>query len=181
MTSDVANATRAPSAVASNIQAPSGAGVNGTARSIRAERRFKRSGWALGFMGAVAALVVWTLLAYALAGGGGAINRLPTPLTVARELYRYAASELLRDLLFSLRVFVIGWVIGAVLATLVGLLLGRVRIIGNIFLPIVEAIRPVSSIAWVPLSIRTASRSSVELIAWPTSRNAFRWSTERVN
>ena len=49
--------------------------------------------------------------------------------------------------------FTIGWAIGAVSATLVGLLLGRVRVLGEIFLPIVEAIRPVSSIAWVPLSV----------------------------
>jgi len=154
VTSNATDATRAPSAVASNPAAsPLGGGANETARSIRTERRLADRGWALGLLGATAALVVWTLLAYALAGGGGAINRLPTPLTVARELYRYATTELLRDLLFSLRVFVVGWAIGAILATFVGLLLGRVRVIGNIFLPIVEAIRPVSSIAWVPLSI----------------------------
>jgi len=109
--------------------------------------------WVLGCLGIAAALALWTLLSHVLAGGGGVINRLPTPWTVARELVKYASGELGRDLLFSLRVFVVGWLIGAVSATLIGLLLGRVRLLGEVFLPIVEAIRPVSSIAWVPLSI----------------------------
>jgi ABC-type nitrate/sulfonate/bicarbonate transport system permease component len=113
----------------------------------------RATAWALGGAGAVAALVVWTLLSHALAGGGGVINRLPPPTVVGRELAAYATTDLARDLLFSLRVFVIGWLIGATSATLVGLLLGRVAWLGDIFLPIVEAVRPVSSIAWVPLSI----------------------------
>jgi ABC-type nitrate/sulfonate/bicarbonate transport system permease component len=109
--------------------------------------------WMLGCAGALAALGIWTLLSHALAGGGGVINRLPAPPLVVRELARYATDDLARDLLFSLRVFVVGWIAGAACATVVGLLLGRVALLGNIFLPIVEAIRPVSSIAWVPLAI----------------------------
>jgi ABC-type nitrate/sulfonate/bicarbonate transport system permease component len=109
--------------------------------------------WLLGCVGVAVAVGVWTLLAHALAGGGGVINRLPTPLRVARELASYASSDLARALLASLRVFVLGWAIGAAGATLAGLLLGRVRLLGSIFIPVVEAIRPVSSIAWVPLSI----------------------------
>jgi ABC-type nitrate/sulfonate/bicarbonate transport system permease component len=115
--------------------------------------RARTAAWALGCAGALLALVVWTLLSKWLATGGGVINRLPDPLQVARELVRYAGGDLGRDLLFSLRVFGIGWIVGAGLATLGGLLLGRVKVAGNIVLPIVEAIRPVSSIAWVPLSI----------------------------
>ena len=109
--------------------------------------------WILGSLGALLALAAWTLLSHWLATGGGVINRLPPPAKVARELASYAAGDLGRDLAFSLRVFVIGWLIGAALATACGLLLGRVAWAGRIFLPVVEAIRPVSSIAWVPLSV----------------------------
>lgn len=107
----------------------------------------------LGTLGVAVALGVWSLLAVLLAGGGGVINRLPAPLVVATKLVAYARTELVVDLVASLRVFSAGWMIGVVAATLVGLLLGRVRVVGRIFLPVVEAIRPVSSIAWVPLSI----------------------------
>jgi ABC-type nitrate/sulfonate/bicarbonate transport system permease component len=115
--------------------------------------RSRGASWMLGSAGMLAALALWTLLSHVLATGGGVINRLPDPLTVARALVSYAITDLGRDLLFSLRVFAIGWLLGAVCATLVGLTLGRIRILGNIALPIIEAIRPVSSIAWVPLSI----------------------------
>jgi len=109
--------------------------------------------WVLGCAGVAVALVVWTVLAQWLATGGGVINRLPTPWRVLRDLVAYASGELWRDLLFSLRVFVIGWAIGAASATVVGLALGRSAMLGNVFIPVIEAIRPVSSIAWVPLSI----------------------------
>jgi ABC-type nitrate/sulfonate/bicarbonate transport system permease component len=106
-----------------------------------------------GCAGALLALAVWTLLSHLLAGGGGVINRLASPAAVSRELIAYAAADLGRDLLSSLRVFIIGWLAGAALATVIGLALGRVHVLGNIFLPVIEAIRPVSSIAWVPLSV----------------------------
>lgn len=113
----------------------------------------RAGGWLYGFVGALIALAAWTLLSQLLAGGGGVINRLPPPTTVARQLAQYARGDLAGDLVSSLRVFAIGWLSGAGCATVIGLLLGRVRALGSVFLPIVEAIRPVSSIAWVPLSI----------------------------
>jgi len=109
--------------------------------------------WLLGTLGALVALAVWSLLAQLLAHGGGVINRLQGPLAVVRELARYAGNDLARDLLASLYVFSIGCLVGAAGAALVGLVLGRAKRLGSIFLPIVEAIRPVSSIAWVPLAI----------------------------
>jgi taurine transport system permease protein len=109
--------------------------------------------WVLGGAGVAAAIAGWIALSHLLAHGGGVINRLPGPLAVVRELARYAGQDLAGDLLFSLHVFAIGWFVGAASAAVTGLVLGRSQLLGNIFLPIVEAIRPVSSIAWVPLSV----------------------------
>lgn len=109
--------------------------------------------WILGCAGMLAALAIWALLSHLLAHGGGVINRLPGPLPVAQQLFEYASHDLAQDLRSSLKVFVVAWFAAVVCATLVGLLLGRVNLLGNIFLPVIEAIRPVSSIAWVPLSI----------------------------
>jgi ABC-type nitrate/sulfonate/bicarbonate transport system permease component len=121
--------------------------------SLHARLAPRAHAWILGCAGVAIGLAVWTLMAHVLATGGGVINRLPTPARVLAELTRYASGDLWRDLLFSLRVFALGWAIGAASATIVGLVLGRVRWLGSVFIPIVEAIRPVSSIAWVPLSI----------------------------
>ena len=109
--------------------------------------------WMLGGAGALVAIGTWSLLSHGLAHGGGDIKRLPGPRAVGRELARSASTDLAHDLASSLRVFAIGWLVGAASAAIIGLVLGRARWLGSVFLPIVEAIRPVSSIAWVPLSI----------------------------
>ena len=129
------------------------AGTRPTAAGAEHPLGARVPGWVLGSLGALAAVGIWTLLSHALAGGGGVINRLPGPLAVARELLKYVTTDLANDLVSSLKVFLVGWLVGVAVATLVGLSLGRVKLLGRVFLPIVEAIRPVSSIAWVPLSV----------------------------
>lgn len=124
-----------------------------SAATGRLERIVRPRAWLLGFVGALGVLAFWVLMSWALKGGGGVINRLPGPMIVAAEVWAYATTDLWRDLAASLRVFAVGWTLGCALATGVGLLLGRVQVMGRMLLPIIEAIRPVSSIAWVPLSV----------------------------
>lgn len=114
---------------------------------------FRARPWLFGILGVCAALALWTLLALWLKGGGGVISRLPTPRAVAGDLVAYARGTLWRDLAASLRVFVAGWLIGCVAAALCGILIGRSHSVGAIFGPVVEAVRPVSSIVWVPLAV----------------------------
>ncbi len=107
----------------------------------------------LGAAGIVGALLLWTAAAFWLRGGGGAINRLPTPLMVAIKLAEYARGDLLQDLAASLRVFLTGWALGCGGATVLGIWIGRSRVAAGLFGPVVEAVRPVSSIVWVPLAV----------------------------
>lgn len=109
--------------------------------------------WLYGSVGVAATLLVWFVAARLLEGGGGAIERLASPGAVADELGSYASDGLVGDLRSSVWVFLAGWIAGGVAATVLGLLLGRVNVLGNMFLPTIEVVRPVSSIAWVPLSI----------------------------
>lgn len=109
--------------------------------------------WLLGTAGMAGLLALWTFMAFWLRGGGGVISRLPTPAAVAVDLLGYARADLWRDLLASLEVFLAGWAIGCVAAAVLGILIGRSRIFAGLFGPVVEAVRPVSSIAWVPLAV----------------------------
>ena len=127
--------------------------ANGAESAAAARLSPRATAWLLGCAGMLVALAVWTVLSRLFAHGGGVINRLPTPLAVARKLVAYAGNDLASDLLASLHVFAVGWLVGAASAALIGLVLGRSDRLGRTFLPIVEAIRPVSSIAWVPLSV----------------------------
>jgi len=74
-------------------------------------------------------------------------------MEVATAFVVYARDTLWVDLASSLIVFGGGWATGALLAVITGLLLGRLRFLGRIFRPVIEMIRPVSSIAWIPLAI----------------------------
>ncbi len=107
----------------------------------------------LGALGMAVLLLFWTAMAFWLRGGGGAISRLPTPLAVASEFVEYASDGLWRDLAASLEVFLAGWLTGSVAAAVIGILIGRSRIFAGLLGPVIEAIRPVSSIAWVPLAV----------------------------
>jgi ABC-type nitrate/sulfonate/bicarbonate transport system permease component len=50
-------------------------------------------------------------------------------------------------------VFLAGWALGCIGATVLGIWIGRSRVAAALFGPVVEAIRPVSSIVWVPLAV----------------------------
>lgn len=107
----------------------------------------------MGAAGMAGLLAFWTFMAYWLMGGGGVISRLPTPAAVASKFLEYAAGDLWRDLAASLEVFLAGWALGCIAAAVIGILIGRSRIFAGLFGPVVEALRPVSSIAWVPLAV----------------------------
>lgn len=107
----------------------------------------------LGSLGMVGLLIFWTLMAFWLRGGGGVISRLPTPAAVLLELVDYAGANLWRDLAASLKVFFAGWAAGCVASAIFGILIGRSRLFAGLFGPVIEALRPVSSIAWVPLAV----------------------------
>lgn len=105
-----------------------------------------------GALGVVTALLAWEILALVVHNAKG-IPRLAGPASVVARLISYATGGLVTDVLSSLEVFAGGWIAGGLAGVLIGVALGRVRLLGELFLPVVEAMRPVSSIAWVPLSI----------------------------
>lgn len=115
-------------------------------------RSLRDNPWLWGATGIVGFVAVWAVIAALLAGGEG-ISKLASPVEVVEALLTYAQGSLWTDLASSLGVFAGGWALGALLAVVTGLLLGRLRFVGRTFLPVIEMIRPVSSIAWIPLAI----------------------------
>jgi NitT/TauT family transport system permease protein len=94
---------------------------------------------------------------------------LPSPLAVAQKWVAYLtpaeadpaaswsawlfSSEMLADAYASLRRVLIGFCIGAALALPLGLLMGADRRVNALFNPIVQFLRPIPPIAYIPLSI----------------------------
>jgi NitT/TauT family transport system permease protein len=99
----------------------------------------------------VAVLILWELLAR-----GGLINPviLPPPSRVFVRWLDYAwTGELLRDAGASLLRIGVGFAIGAGLALPVGLLMGASGTVHDFLNPLVQIVRPIPPIAFIPLAI----------------------------
>jgi NitT/TauT family transport system permease protein len=129
------------------------------------------SRWREGVMGIVVPVVLilfWQALSLA-----GLINPLvlPSPWAVLKKWVEYAvpmqaydpkagswlawanSSELLHDALGSLYRVVVGFAIGAGLALPLGLLMGASRVAYAWFNPMMQVLRPIPPIAYIPLAI----------------------------
>jgi ABC-type nitrate/sulfonate/bicarbonate transport system permease component len=79
---------------------------------------------------------------------------LPSPLQVLDGLYRMIASgELAEHALVSLRRLAISFVAAGSIGIPLGLAMGVSRPFNNIVDPLVEVLRPISGIAWIPLAL----------------------------
>ncbi|MFK5595894.1 ABC transporter permease [Methylobacterium sp. HMF5984] len=101
-------------------------------------------------------LIPLLLAAWELAVRGGWLNGdlVPPPSAVLRALRDLAASGMLwEDIGASIQRVTVGFGIAATVGIASGLLLGRIRWLAFYVLPLVDLVRPISVIAWIPLAI----------------------------
>ena len=117
-------------------------------------------------------LIAWEALSRA-----GVINPiiLPSPTKVALRWLAYAKSgELPRDAISSLYRVTMGFLIGTALALPLGLAMGASRRAYAFFNPVLQVLRPIPPIAYVPLAIlwfglgidAMLARLSDDLLRW---------------
>ena len=100
---------------------------------------------------APALILVWQLL-----GTFGWINTniFPPPSRIAQAMVDMAQAGLLwKDVQASVFRVSIGFALATVVGVGLGALFGRVQWIARLILPIIEIIRPISPIAWIPIAI----------------------------
>lgn len=96
-------------------------------------------------------LVIWELLSRI---GFFPANLLPAPSTVALTLWNLAASgELFEHISATLYRIFLGFILGGLVATVLGAITGYSRLIHNLLDPLLQALRSIPSLAWVPLFI----------------------------
>ncbi len=101
----------------------------------------------------VAGLVLFGAL-WQLAAAHYTPEQFPGPVLVARALWEVAADGTLwANTRISLARFVGGYLFAVLVAIPLGLLLGRVTALARLFDPIIQVLRPISPIAWFPLSV----------------------------
>ncbi|MEC3882123.1 ABC transporter permease [Halobacillus sp. HZG1] len=105
----------------------------------------------LGLILPVFLILLWE---YASRAGWVAPHLLPSPTTVVEEMAAMAqGGELLGHIIITLyRVFA-GFIAGALAAVLLGAATGYVKVIHQLLDPMLQALRAIPSLAWVPLFV----------------------------
>lgn len=109
-----------------------------------------------GFAGIAAFLLLWQV---GSALGIPMLRHVPSPLGVLRELgHAVQTSQYWLSWYVSGRRVFVGYVIGVGLGVPLGLSMGMSRAFHDMSFPVLEVLRPIPPLAWVPLSI----------LFWPT-------------
>jgi ABC-type nitrate/sulfonate/bicarbonate transport system permease component len=116
----------------------------------RADRKRRWLQWSLGIFSVVAVVVVY----WVLTRTSNTPALLPPPSAIVRDFIDGVKSHSLIDAtLASLKRVAIGYGIGCSIAVIIGSLRGWYRILGYLLDPIVDALRPVPALAYIPLVI----------------------------
>ena len=81
------------------------------------------------------------------------VQLFPPPWDVVKQAVALWHLRLPADIAASASEAIGGWIIGSLLSIVVGLLVGSVPILSQTVKPLIEVLRPVSPLAWVPLAI----------------------------
>lgn len=128
--------------------------------------RIVRATWP-AFLGALSLLVflgVWHLLTVNRMDLYVRFMNVPTPEAVAmRAVKAWHSPTFGYNVLVSCRSILTGFLAASVLAIPLGLLTGRFALLRQLVLPVLEVVRPIPAIAWVPMSI----------MLWPTNEESI--------
>ena len=81
-------------------------------------------------------------------------ENIPTPLVVWKQFTALLATEKFYvHILVSMRRILIGFTLATILGVLVGIVMGRFRLMSDILMPYIETLRPIPAVAWIPLAI----------------------------
>lgn len=91
-------------------------------------------------------------------------TNIPAPYDVFIEALRLSKSEtFFNNMLISLRRILLGFGIAVLLGGVLGLVIGRYRLSRQLMYPVLEILRPIPAIAWVPIAI----------MLWPTNEGSI--------
>jgi ABC-type nitrate/sulfonate/bicarbonate transport system permease component len=97
---------------------------------------------------------------------------VPPPTAVAKAAWPMIVSgEILQDVTISMTRVLVGFIAGSALAIVVGVLIGRIQILHDLFDPIIELLRYLSPTAMIPIAViwfGIGEMSKYFLIFWGT-------------
>lgn len=105
----------------------------------------------LGILGALIVLAAWE---FAARGGFVDATIFPSPLLALESATtKVSRAAVLAHIGWSLFRIISGFLLGALCGVAIGIAAGWYRIAGFIFVPLIELLRPIPPLAWIPLAI----------------------------
>src|SRR3989338_184173 len=102
------------------------------------------------FLSIVVALAIWQLLVLLIPQS----NILPSPLGVLNAFgITLSDGTLFLDIATSIKRVLLGFILGSFLGLLAGMFFALHKKLGEYVIPLLELIRPIPPIAWIPLAI----------------------------
>lgn len=102
----------------------------------------------------VGALIIWHVMSVNHVAFVVSFENVPSPLVVGEQfIYLLGTSEFYTHIGVSLGRILTSFGIAAVLGIVVGILMGRSRIVSDVMMPHIEILRPIPAVAWIPLAI----------------------------
>jgi NitT/TauT family transport system permease protein len=145
-----------------NLSKPELAGVSATAARRNTQptakpRRARKLQWArnaIRISAIAVAILLWQLASSHKFNFIINFENIPTPAVVWKQFIVLAGSkEFYYHIYVSIRRIMIGFSLATVLGVVIGVLMGRFRIMTDIFMPYIEILRPIPAVAWIPLAI----------------------------
>lgn len=94
--------------------------------------------------------VLWWLVSYIVDNP----VLIPSPVAVLISLYELLATgELIEHITISLKRLMIGYILAVIIGVPLGMLMGISRVFNDLFDSVVEMLRPISGIAWIPIGM----------------------------
>src|SRR5438093_7159638 len=97
-------------------------------------------------------------------------KNVPTPYEVYQQLTQVGLSnKYLVNIAISVRRILLGFFIAMAIGVPLGLAIGKYQRVRDLFMPVVEILRPIPAIAWVPMSIMLCRTMRPALSSSPSS------------
>jgi sulfonate transport system permease protein len=129
-----------------------------------AQHRDEIRSYVIGAISLASFLLAWHLLTTYRVSFHVRFANVPTPAQVFQSLARATHDgTLFQHVVLSCRRITLGFMVAALIAVPLGLVMGRFRFARDVIFPISEVLRPIPAIAWVPMSI----------MLWPSNEESI--------